>query len=299
MGSTFLVIFASGEPQRVPSSSHPSPFSDSPEFLRLLRGEVEPDLPRLALEVAQDAYPSLDTHAQISRIEILADRTRDRCPEGAKARHILGQINWVLFVEEGFRGNTDDYQDPRNSYLNAVMDRKVGIPISLSILYLAIAERLGLTMAGVNLPGHFLVRAGRGDSTIFVDPFNQGAFLEREGCRKLAERATGRPIVLSEEILSPCSTHAIVLRILRNLKASYLRDSDFVQAVPVIRRLVALSKRDHEERRDLGIACARAGMPGEALRYLKDYLAARPNAPDTYDILALAAAARHEIAGTN
>ena len=280
-------------------SSIPSPFEHSPEFLRLLRGEVEPDLTRLALEVARDAYPSLDSNAQISRIDHFSDRVRDRCPEGAKARHILGQINWVLFVEEEFRGNNHDYQDPRNSYLNTVLDRKLGIPLSLSILYLAIADRLGLAMSGVNLPGHFVVRAGRGDTAIYIDPFNQGATLDREGCARLAERATGRPIILSEDVLASCPSSTIVARMLRNLKASHLREHDFAAAVPVLRRLVALHKGDHEERRDLGIACARSGLAGEALGHLSAYVAARPDALDVRDVQALALAARREIAGRN
>jgi len=283
----------------VPSSPPHFPFYDSPEFLRLLRGEVEPDLTRLALEVARDAYPDLNAIDQITKIDALASRVRDRCPEGAKTRHILGQINWVLFVEEGFRGNQDDYQNPRNSYINEVLDRKLGIPLSLSILYLAIADRLGLAMSGVNLPGHFVIRSGRGDSTLFVDPYSQGTILDRHGCDRLAARATGRIESIDDAVLAPCSTSTIVVRMLRNLKASHLREHDFTATVPVLRRLVALRKGDFEERRDLGIVCARAGLPGEALVHLAAYLAARPHADDSEDIAALARVARREVAGLN
>src|SRR3954452_3455393 len=97
---------------RVPSGH---PVSDSPELLRLLRGEDEPDLTRVAMELARDSYPTLAVPAYLARIDLLADRVRERCPEGAKPRHILGQINWVLFVEEKFRGNEEDYYDARNS----------------------------------------------------------------------------------------------------------------------------------------------------------------------------------------
>ncbi len=284
---------------RVPSSSPHFPFADSPEFLRLLRGEVESDLTRLALEVARDAYPKLDANDQIAKIDLLAARVRDRCPDGAKTRHILGQINWILFVEEGFRGNQDDYQNPQNSYLNEVLDRKLGIPLSLSILYLAIADRLGLAMSGVNLPGHFLIRSGRGESTHFVDPYSQGVILDRLGCNRLAARATGRIEPIDDAVLAPCSTSTIVVRMLRNLKASYLREHDFEAAVPVLRRLVALRKGDLEERRDFGVVCARAGIAGEALGHLAAYLAARPDAEDSEDIAALARVTRREVAGLN
>ena len=274
-------------------------FSDSPEFLRLLRGEDEPDLTRLCLELARDAYPALDVRSCLARIDDLADRVRDRCPEGAKVRHILGQINWVLFVEEAFRGNLDEYQDTRNSYLNEVLDRKLGIPISLSALYLAIAERLGLAMSGVNLPGHFLIRVGRKDSTIFVDPFHEGAFLDREGCARRASAALGRSIPLPDSILAPCSTGDMVARMLRNLKAAYLGELDFAAAVPILRRLVALSKGDLHERRDLGIALLRVGEPGESLAHLAAYRAARPRADDAEDIAALIRVAGRDIAGRN
>jgi regulator of sirC expression with transglutaminase-like and TPR domain len=280
----------------VPRSHH---FSDDPEFLRLLRGEVEPDLTRLCLELARDAYPGLHTASYLTRIDALAERIRDRCPQGARVRHILGQINWVLFVEEGFRGDVENYQDSRNSYLNELLDRRLGIPISLSALYLVIAERLGLAMSGVNLPGHFVIRVGLGESVIFVDPFHEGAFLDRSGCERLATAALGRRTSLSDSALAPCSTRDLVSRMLRNLKAIYLRELDFHAAVPILRRLVALTRGDLHERRDLGIALLRTGDPGESLAHLSDYLAGMPNASDREDIAALVRVAGREIAGRN
>lgn len=277
----------------------PFPFADSPEFLRLLRDEDEPDLTRLALEIARDAHPNLDARAYLAQIDALAARVRDRCPQGAKARHIVGQINWVLFVEERFRGNSEHYQDPRNSYLNDVIDRKLGIPLSLSILYLAIADRIGLAMSGVNLPGHFVIRAGRGDATMFIDPYGEGAILDRAGCKRLAAAATGRESPLPDDVYAPCSTRVIVVRMLRNLKAAYLREHDFSAAIPVLRRLVALRKTDLEERRDLGIACVHAGLAGEALGHLAAYLAVRPKAQDAEDIQALVQVARRDVAARN
>ncbi len=277
-----------------------NPFSESPEFLRLLRGEVEPDLTRLALEIAADAYPGLDPQAYLDQIEALSDRVRDRCPQGAKARHILGQINWVLFVEEKFRGNTEEYYDSRNSYLNEVLDRKLGIPMSLSLVYLAVAERLGLLMSGVNLPAHFIVRADAGQDAIFVDPYHAGQFLDREGCEQVVARVTGTPeVALTDANLAPCPPRVLVARMLRNLKAAYLREHEFPTALPVLRRLVALEKDDPEERRDLGVCCVHAGRPGEALDHLDAYLKARPKAADVRDVEAVAKVARREVAGWN
>lgn len=282
----------------MPSASNP--FEGSPEFLRLLRGEDEPDLTRLALEVARDAYPTLDPAAYLAKIDALAERVRDRCPPGAKPRHILGQINWVLFVEEKFRGNVDDYHDARNSYLNQVLDRRLGIPISLSLLYLAVADRLGLAMSSVNLPAHFVIRADHGPGVVFVDPFHGGELLDRKGCEALVARVTGRePAALPDAALAPCQPRVVVARMLRNLKAAYLREQDFAGSLPVLRRLVALDKADPEERRDLGVACLHAARAGEAIDHLTAYLEARPEADDAEDLAALMKVARREVAAWN
>lgn len=276
-----------------------SPFADSPEFLRLLAGEAQADLARIALEIARDAYPDLVVDAYLARLELLAARVRDRCRDGAKLRQILGQINWVLFVEEGLKGNDEAYYDPRNSYLNEVLDRRLGIPISLSLVYLAVAERVGLAMGGVNLPGHFVVRAGQGAATVFVDPYHGGLLLDRSGCVRRVEEATGQSPTLPESALRPCSTATIVARMLRNLKAAYLREDDFPSAVPALRRLAALTGGDPVERRDLGVACLHAARPGEAIDHLEAYLTARPQAEDARPVAALLKVARRDVATWN
>ncbi len=274
-------------------------FADSPEFRRLLEGDQHPDLTRIALEIARDATPNLDLDRSLGLLDALAERVRARCPEGARARQILGQINWVLFVEERFRGNADDYYDPRNSYLNEVLERKVGIPISLSVLYMAVAERIGLEMSGVSLPAHFMIRTGRASETIFVDPFHEGAMLDRRGCVERIRAVTGQRVILSDELFAPCSTWTIVARILRNLKAIHLRSGDFVTALPVLRRLVALAPDDPLERRDLGVACLHADRPGESIEHLQAYLSACPLSRDEPAISAMIRVARRELAFWN
>ena len=158
------------------------PFADSPEFRRLLAAGPgpRPDLVRIGLEIAADAYPGLDRERYLGQVDALAARVRDRCATLDRPRQVLGQINWVLFVEEGYEGNSDDYYDPRNSYLNEVIDRKTGIPISLAVLYWGVAERVGLMMDGVNLPAHFVLRVGSSEPAIFVDAFHSGALLDRQ-----------------------------------------------------------------------------------------------------------------------
>ncbi|MBV8610867.1 MAG: transglutaminase family protein [Singulisphaera sp.] len=276
-----------------------SPFAGSPEFERLLRRDARPDLTRIALEIACDAYPDLEPGPYLEWIEALAARVRDRAPAAAKARQVLGQINWVLFVEEGFQGNTEDYYDPKNSYLNQVIERKTGIPISLSVLYRAVAHRLGLEMEGVNLPAHFMLRVDRGDETIFVDPFHAGALLDRQGCERRVAELIGRPVVLSDREIAPCGLDLVVTRMLRNLKAIYLRGHDFSTALPVQRRLAALNPDDPLEQRDLGMLCLQLDRPAEAIAPLQSLLDARPEPEDADAIRALLRAARREVASWN
>lgn len=276
-----------------------APFAESPEFQRLVQGQPGTDLTRIALEIARDAYPDLDPEPYLTQIDALAARVHDRCPVEARTRQILGQINWVLFVEEGFRGNTDAYYDARNSYLNEVMERKTGIPISLSVLYLALADRLGLPMSGVNLPAHFLIRTGQGDGTIFVDPYHSGALLDREGCEDRVAEVTGQHITLTDAQLRPCPNPLVVARMLRNLKAIYLQNHDFVSALPVQRRLVAVTRNDPQERRDLGTVCVYTGHTGEAIDHLRAYLKAKPEAPDLETVQALLRAALRDVAERN
>jgi regulator of sirC expression with transglutaminase-like and TPR domain len=276
-----------------------SPFTDSPEFLRLIRREANPDLVRIALEIARDAYPELDADTYLGRIDDLAARVRDRSPVIGKFRHVLGQINWVLFVEEGFAGNVDDYYDPRNSYLNEVIDRKTGIPISLSVLYWAVATRVGLEMAGVNLPAHFMLRVGEGDATMFVDPFHSGVMLDHEGCMRRISELAGEPVALIESQLAPCPIDVIVSRMLRNLKAIYLHGRDFASALPVLHRLAALNPNDPDELHDYAMLCFKLERPAEAIAPLQAYLAVRPHADDAATIQSLIRAARREVATWN
>lgn len=278
-----------------------SPFAESPEFQRLLQRGPEADLVRIALEIARDAYPDLDPAPYLARLDDLAARVRDRCATVDKPRQVLGQINWVLFVEEGFQGNTDAYYDPRNSYLNEVIDRKTGIPISLSVLYWRLAERLGLTVAGLNLPAHFMLRVGLGEAAVFVDPFHAGAVLDREGCRKQVARMLGQDVTLTDAHFAPCLVGQVVARILRNLKSIYLQNHDYPSAVPVQRRLAALNATDPDEQRDLGMLYLRVDRPADADAPLQAFLDAHSSHsdPEIEDVRALLRAARRDVALRN
>jgi regulator of sirC expression with transglutaminase-like and TPR domain len=274
-------------------------YADSPEFLRLVRGDSDADLTQIALEVARDAYPDLEFGPVFEAIDALAHRVRERCPTGSRPRHILGQINWVLYVEEGFRGNTEDYYDPRNSYLNLVIHRKTGIPLSLSVLYRAIAERVGLRLDGVNLPVHFMLLAGPESNPIYIDPFFAGDLLDRRRCEERVSARLGRPAELTEEQFRPCGLDAIVSRMLRNLKGVYVQTEEFDSALPVQHRLVALHPEDPTEGRDLGMLYLQASQPGSAIDPLQRYLTLQPDASDAPAVKALLAAAWREVSRQN
>ncbi|MDG3003699.1 SirB1 family protein [Paludisphaera mucosa] len=269
----------------------------SPEFDRVVAGDPRPDLARVALEIARDFHPGLDVEACLGRIHALAERVRLRRREGASARKVLGQINWVLFIEEGYTGNTEDYFDPRNSFLDEVLDRKTGIPISLSILYGSIAERLGVSLGPVNSPAHFLLRLDDGEST-FVDPFHGGELLDPDACQRRIAELTGKPGPLPEARLAACSPATVVARMLRNLKSIYVGQEDFASAHVVQRRLAAVAT-DPLEQRDLGMLCLQLDRAGEAIDPLVAYLRSRPTAADAETVEALLSGARAIVAQWN
>jgi regulator of sirC expression with transglutaminase-like and TPR domain len=277
----------------------PPPFAQSPEFRRLLDGAPRVALARIALEIAADTYPDLDIESYLARIAAMAERIRPRCPRSARVRDVLGQINWVLFVEEELRGNREDYYDPRNSYLNEVLDRRLGIPISLSVIYWTVAESLGLRVGGVNLPAHFMLRVEDDDRTWFVDPFDSGAVMSPEVCRQRISEMIQQPMDFDGALAAPCAAATVVTRMLQNLKAIYLRGEDFASVVAVQRRLAALRPHDAEEVRDLGVLCLQAERPGEAIGPLQAYLDAAPTGPLALEIAAILAAARKRLASWN
>jgi regulator of sirC expression with transglutaminase-like and TPR domain len=277
----------------------PEAIPPGPEFARLLQGADAIDLVRVNLEIAADAYLGLEPDSYLRRVEVLAERVAARCAPGAPGKAVLAQINWVLFVEEEFQGNQERYDDPRNSYLNEVLDRKLGIPISLSVLYRAVAGKVGLRLHGVNFPAHFLLRLDGPGEPLFIDPFNAGQVFGVEGCRERFRLMAGTAESLGVAELEPCRDAAIVARMLRNLKASYLRRGDLESALPVVRRLAVLCPEEPTERRDLGVVLLHTDRPGPAVEPLAAYLREAPDAPDAATVRGLLGQARRELAARN
>jgi regulator of sirC expression with transglutaminase-like and TPR domain len=262
------------------------------ETLQRFRDAVAPervkiDLAEAALLCAQDTYPQLDIRSELDSLEALAARLRDRLPADFSVTHRLVALNNYLFRELGFSGNMDEYYDPRNSFLNDVLARKTGIPITLSILYLEVGQRLGLKLKGVSFPGHFLVKVRVTGGELVLDPYAGGRSLSEEELRErlaqFTDQDTAKELPL-EDFLEPASPRQILARLLRNLKAIYLDAKDFDKALGVMNRLVILLPDVPEERRDRGLVFARLECPRAAQDDFSHYATARPQADDAQDI---------------
>lgn len=276
-----------------------SPFAESPEFRRLIDGATDVDLVRVGLEIAADFEPGLDPEPYLRRVDAFASRVRERCPSPDRPIRVLEQVNWVLCVEEEFRGNTREYDDPRNSYLHHVLDRKLGIPITLAIVYQRVAGAAGVDLVGVNLPGHFMLKTREGNPSVFVDPFHSGKLMDRDGCARALGRLLGRPISLTDELVDACPPALVVARMLRNLKVIFAREGDLGAGLLVQRRLAAVAPGIPEEQRDLAILALRMERPAEAIAPLQRFLEARPDAPEAEDLGHFLKAARLEVARWN
>lgn len=257
------------------------------------------DLAEVSFHLAADEYPDLDIPRYRTRLDDYAERLAEQLDHCATLEDKIEALTQFLFVDEGFTGNATEYYDPRNSYLNEVLDRKLGLPITLSIVAIAVGERAGLTMAGVGLPGHFVAKATDGAAEVIFDPFHGGQFLDVEGCAALVEAVTGRVFHAAPDDLAPTPVGFIVQRLLANLKGVYLRTDDFPRAARVIERLVQLLPYDTAQRRDLGVALVHAGKPGQAIDHLRAYLAAEPAANDAEAVAEFLKDARRDVAQWN
>jgi regulator of sirC expression with transglutaminase-like and TPR domain len=233
------------------------------------------------LVAAEDqATKKIDVVEYLRRMESWAEQARERL-DSASAETPIAAFNRFMFDELGLAGNTSDYYDPRNSYLNEVMDRRVGIPITLSILYMEIGRRVGFEVKGVGLPGHFIIRAREVDAqqSTLVDPFH-GKTLDRDECQERLDEVYGGQVALRDEHLRAATTPEILVRLLTNLKAIYARTNLYRQALAAVERILLLKPRAADEHRDRGALLAQLGRLPEAIADTEAYLQLAPNAPD-------------------
>lgn len=242
------------------------------------------DLAEAALVIARQAYPELAAATYLSRLDAIASAVQEGLGGNADPRAAIEATNRQLFEVEGFRGNERDYYDPRNSYLNEVLDRKLGIPITLSIVYMEVGRRIGLTVHGIGLPGHFLVGVAAPGGTVLVDPFHAGREMTREDCQERLDRVYGGLVRMEPRMLAPVSRRHILTRILNNLKTIYLHQGDFDLALAVVNGILVLEPSSLADQRDRGLLYYRQNRFPEALSDLRKYLLLAHDADDRQQI---------------
>ena len=252
-------------------------------FAELVQGpEEELPLDEAALLIAAHAYPELDVGFELQLLDGLAERCPDRSLDGWRQ---------YLFVDQGFSGNVEDYYDPDNSFLNQVLQRRVGLPITLSVLGLEVGRRLGLRLAGVGLPGHFLLRDDA-DPPRFVDPFAGGRLLDREGCIQRFKAVNGSSAPFVESFLDPVGPRAILGRMLANLRAIYAAKGDLDSLAWVFALRLAIPGTPAIERRELARVLGSTGQFVEAAEVLEGLATVLPNLEEALLVEAIALRAR-------
>jgi regulator of sirC expression with transglutaminase-like and TPR domain len=254
----------------------------------LAREDIRIDIAQACLMIAQDAYPDLDVERYLGDIERMAIRLRAHVPQECGAEERVVALNRYLFEDLAFQGNTDAYYDPRNSYLNDVIDRRTGIPITLSVLYMALGRRVGLPLEGVSFPGHFLVRLRLRSGVLLLDPFAGGAPISEPELRARLQRVIpaaateGVPVsqLPLDQFLEPASHRQILARVLRNLKVIYRETDKPERLLGVLNRMLVVAPDAAAELRDRGLVYQRLECYRAALQDLSLYAERVPDAPD-------------------
>ncbi|NEX60417.1 SirB1 family protein [Noviherbaspirillum galbum] len=252
-------------------------------FATLVQDDDSIPLFEAALSLAQDVEPELDLMAAQAEVDALAARLQRRLAADASNVQKLRLLNHFFYRELGFAGNVNDYYDPDNSYLHRVISSRRGIPISLAVLYMEIAQQIGLNVKGVSFPGHFLMKLSMQSGDIVLDPFN-GVSLSREELEERLEpyfeQQSYPGAIPLAYYLHAAHPREILVRMLRNLKALFLEHKRWQRLLGVQQRLVILLPEEIAERRDRGLAYANLECPQAALEDIEAYLSERPYAPD-------------------
>ena len=268
-------------------------------FAELLsRDDPKIELARACLQIAEDAYPGLDVDGYVGEIDRFARRLRARLAPGVAAEDRVIALNEFVFDDLGFSGNVDDYYNPRNSYLNEVLDRRTGIPITLAVLYMEIGRRIDLPLEGVSFPGHFLVRLPLRGGTLVLDPFSGGVPQSEDELRERLKRVIphaggsenpgGVPVtdLPLDQFLEPAGNRQILARVLRNLKGVYREKDQPDRLLEVLNRMIIVAPGSAAELRDRGLVYQRLECWRPALKDLTDYMQREPDAADQQEVRA-------------
>ena len=262
--------------------------SQSSEIYRRFAQEVaapddDIDLGRAALLIAATEYPQLDVENELAHLDSLAAAASSRFGGDRDPLYVANVLSEFLFDEIGFRGNHEDYYDPRNSFLNEVLSRRLGIPISLSLLYVEVGKRLGVPLVGVGMPGHFLVRH-RDVDDLFIDPFHGGVLLSERECQQRLQKVTQDEVQWDSSYVATVTKREFLARMLRNLKGVSLAGQDYLRALTIIDWMLTVQPEGKHELRDRGVVHYQLGNYSEALNDLRSFLAAAPSGSENASV---------------
>jgi regulator of sirC expression with transglutaminase-like and TPR domain len=272
-------------------------------FAALVGAEVEDeriDLVRAALIIARTEYPDLYLEAYVNRVDELARRVAVHISDVDDIPKTIAAINQVLFNELGLRGNREDYYDPRNSFLNDVLDRGVGIPITLALIYMEVARRINLPLVGVGMPGHFLLKHYDIDGReTLIDCFNGGDILNPQDCQRRLDEIYSGQLTLRPEFLFAVSRRQMLTRMLNNLKTIYLSARNFRKALPIVDLVLVIYPRSPEDVKQRALLRYSLNQPKGAMEDLEEYLKMSPDASDADEIRQTALSIRRMLALLN
>ena len=263
----------------------------SPTTKRLLdlmgRPDDDIDLAEAALLVAAEEYPELDLPGYLAQLDALAETLRRRLAPDLPVPQQIEALNRYLFEELGFRPNPADYYDPRNSFLNDVLDRRLGIPLTLSIVYIEVGRRLGLPLSGVSFPGHFLVRCAVSGGMVIIDPYSSGISLSIEDLRERLKLLKGDDVPSEEQVaamLGAAAKSDVLVRMLRNLKAIYANRGDLERALSCSQRILLIAPDNADELRERAALYLQLECFQAAIADFERYLERSPDAADAQEV---------------
>jgi regulator of sirC expression with transglutaminase-like and TPR domain len=258
------------------------------------------DLVRGALTIARTEYPELNIESYVRGVDELALQAESRITEIGDASETIAAVNYVLFQQAGLRGNREDYYDPRNSFLNDVLDRCLGIPITLALIYMEVGRRLGFPLFGVGMPGHFLLKNYDIDgSEILIDCFNGGDILNAQDCQRRLDEIYSGQMTLRPEFLFAVSRRQMLTRILNNLKTVYMTARNFKKVLPLVDLVLVIYPRSPEDVKQRALLRYSLGQAKAAAEDLEEYLKMSPEASDSDEIRQTALSIRRMLALMN
>ena len=250
----------------------------------LSRSDAEMDLARAVLLVAKEEYPQLSVDLYLARLDQVAEEVKDRLANETASLIVLGEVIDTLYTRRKLSGNRAAFYDPRNSFLNDVLDRGVGIPLTLGIVILEVSWRLGLPLEGVKFPGHFLVRYTGSEVRLLIDPFDGGRIRFEDDAQQFLDQGYGGMVSMREAFLRPSTKRDMLVRLLTNLKGIYTKIGDDRRSLAVVERLLMIMPTAPLVSRSRGMLLAKLGRDDEAACQLEAYLRLSPTADDTYKV---------------